>query len=264
MAWLRIEDAVTEHRKHLQAGPAACWLWVCGIAYCQRQLSDGFIPKEALPVIGISQGVTRLAARLVSVGLFDAVEGGFLVHDYHDYNDTREEAHQRRADLGAVRAKAGRLGGLRSAQTRQAKHEATPQQQGQQLAEANRSPIPSLPIPSLPEERERARSVFAGSLPRDHIRHSWCSARGKCVPDWLHAEFCRAVDAENLPAASVRLKMFYEATEHGWPVGAIGDEAVKLWKAEFAAKFPRIAPIAKAQSFGPTAEEILAAKAARR
>ena len=74
MAWVRIEDAVTEHRKHLKAGPAACWLWVCGIAYCQRQLSDGFIPDEAIPMIGVPKGVKPLVDRLVAVGLFEKVE----------------------------------------------------------------------------------------------------------------------------------------------------------------------------------------------
>lgn len=152
MAWVRIEDAVTEHRKHLRAGPAACWLWVCGIAYCQRQLSDGFIPSEALGMLGVAKGALKLAGQLVTVGLFDAVDGGYLVHDYHDYNDTREEAHQRRANLSAARAKAGRIGGLHSGSKRQAnaKQTQTP------VAEAKRSPFPSLPIP---EERTSAAAA---------------------------------------------------------------------------------------------------------
>ena len=107
MAWVRIEDVVTEHPKHLQAGPAACWLWICGIAYCQRQLSDGFIPIQALPVLGIAKGVQALADRLVSVGLFDVVQGGYRVHDYHEFNDTREEALQRREAVRAQRRHAG-------------------------------------------------------------------------------------------------------------------------------------------------------------
>lgn len=147
MAWVRIEDTVTEHRKHLAAGPAACWLWVCGIAYCQRQLSDGFIPLEALPMLGVASGVKGLTARLVRVGLFDVAEGGYLVHDYHHYNDTRAEAFDRRLKLSKVRSDAGRIGGLHSAATRKANAEAKSKQSAKQVAEANRSPDPTHPIP---------------------------------------------------------------------------------------------------------------------
>lgn len=159
MAWVRIEDAVTEHRKHLRAGPSACWLWICGIAYCQRQLSDGFIPEEAIPMLGVLKGAKPLADRLVEVGLFDRAEGGYVVHDYHDYNDTREEAQQRRGDLSGKRAMAGRLGGLRSAEVRRVAAEANKQANTQQESEAKRSPFPSLPIPI--EEKNVSRTASA-------------------------------------------------------------------------------------------------------
>jgi hypothetical protein len=58
MAWVKLDDTVHEHPKMLKAGPAASWFWVCGIAYCQRQLTDGFIPEKALPMIGVA-GATR-------------------------------------------------------------------------------------------------------------------------------------------------------------------------------------------------------------
>lgn len=108
----------------LKAGPAACWLWVCGIAHSQSQTTDGFISFEVLPMIGV-KGATRcrkLAEMLVSAGLFDRVSGGYAVHDYHAFNATREEALVRRVDLHNKRAIAGRLGGLRSGEAkRQAK-----------------------------------------------------------------------------------------------------------------------------------------------
>lgn len=63
------------------------------------------------------------------------------------------------------------------------------------------------------------------------------------MPDFLHEEFKRAVDYEHPDAAERRLKIFYEATEHGWPPGAIGDDPIKLWRQEFAAKFPSVAPV---------------------
>ncbi len=160
MAWVRIEDTVTDHRKHLKAGPAACWLWVCGLAYCQRQLSDGMIPTEALPQLGAGFRISWLVKRLVSAGLFDKVPGGFMVHDYHDYNETREEALTRKRELSEQRAAAGRIGGLRSGLTRRGHKEANTEANVKQLAEAKRSPDPTRPIPSPRRTEEERRPLL--------------------------------------------------------------------------------------------------------
>ncbi len=152
MAWVRIEDAVTEHRKHLQAGPAACWLWVCGIAYCQRQLSDGFIPDLALTLLGVSSDRRRnehpivLANRLVLAGLFDRVDGGYRVHDYHDYNDTREQALERKELIHNQRSRAGHLGGLQSAANRQAKGKQDAAIMLTQQTKQNEAPSHPIPV----------------------------------------------------------------------------------------------------------------------
>jgi hypothetical protein len=111
VAWVRIEDVVPEHRKHLQAGPAASWLWVCGIAYCQRQLSDGFIPEAAVPLLGVPSGAKRLVELLVKAGLFERVPGGYRIHDYHDYNERREDALDRKAKSSAQHRTAGLASG---------------------------------------------------------------------------------------------------------------------------------------------------------
>lgn len=175
MAWVRIEDSVTDHPKHLKAGPAASWLWVCGLAYCQRQLSDGFIPVEAIGMIGVT-GVGRcrkLADVLVGVGLFDVSVGGYRVHDYHEYNDTKEEAIARRDKLNRDRVRSGRVGGLRSGEARRllsdhaneanVKHGASVgvEANTKELAAAKRSPLPSHPIPS----QEIQECVSSEALP---------------------------------------------------------------------------------------------------
>ena len=86
MSWVRIDDRAPEHRKQLAAGPVACWLWVCGLAYCNRQPArDGFIPVAVLPMLYPLLGVLKHATRLVDVGLWHRGEGGYLVHDYNDF-----------------------------------------------------------------------------------------------------------------------------------------------------------------------------------
>ena len=44
MAWVKIDDHFDEHPKIAQAGPLAVAVWLAGLAYCNRNLTDGFIP----------------------------------------------------------------------------------------------------------------------------------------------------------------------------------------------------------------------------
>ncbi len=100
MAWVKLDDQAPRNHKMLQAGPSACWLWVCGIAHSQSQLTDGFISLEALPMIGVTgtARVKRLAETLVQAGLFEPAEGGYRVHDYLDHNPSRLMVLSKRAE----------------------------------------------------------------------------------------------------------------------------------------------------------------------
>jgi uncharacterized protein YdaU (DUF1376 family) len=108
------------------------------------------------------------------------------------------------------------------------------------------SPISDLQSPISKERKThtpaREPVALAGMLPRDHLKHGWCSSRGKCVPEFLHFEFIASVGGDR-KGADQRLRAFYEAVEAGWPDGPIGDDPVKLWRKEFAAKFPSVAPV---------------------
>lgn len=134
MGWLRLEDTISGHHKMLRAGPTACWLWVCALAYAQRHLTDGFIPDSAVPHLGLpwTWKPRYQAGILVREGLLERVDKGYQIHDYHDYNATAEEAAAHRAQVSAKRAVAGKLGGIRSAiarrQAKKQKSSNTPKQ----------------------------------------------------------------------------------------------------------------------------------------
>jgi hypothetical protein len=97
VSFLRIDDNVPHHRKILQAGPHASWLWLCGIAYCQRMKSDGFIPIEAMPMIGVANW-KKYAGICITSGLMHKVEGGYEIHDYLDHNASADEREERAQD----------------------------------------------------------------------------------------------------------------------------------------------------------------------
>lgn len=99
MAWLRIDDRVRTHPKIIDAGPAAAWFWFCGICYCREHLTDGFIAKAVLPTL--APGVTKtapLVAGLIRSGLWHESDGGYQVHDFLDWNPSRETVIQKRKE----------------------------------------------------------------------------------------------------------------------------------------------------------------------
>ncbi len=91
MAWIRLDDQFPDHPKVVEAGPLASWLYVCGIGYCNRLLTDGFIPSGQVRKLADLDGAGELAARLVAVGLWDEAEGGYRIHDYLEYQPSAEE-----------------------------------------------------------------------------------------------------------------------------------------------------------------------------
>jgi hypothetical protein len=91
MAWVRIDDGFPDHPKALQAGPMACWLYVCGIAYANRYLTDGFIPERQVHRLIDAKKPEVLTAALVDAGLWEVSEGGYQIHDYLDYQSSSEK-----------------------------------------------------------------------------------------------------------------------------------------------------------------------------
>lgn len=98
MPWVRLDDQFPDHPKVIAAGPQGAWLYVTALCYCNRMLTDGFIPGDQ-PARLVPSGA-HLALRLVRVGLWrkDIKQGveGYTVHDYHEYQPTREEVIEER------------------------------------------------------------------------------------------------------------------------------------------------------------------------
>lgn len=129
MSWARIDDHANEHRKQLRAGAEACWLWTCGLMYCNRQAArDGEIPEEVLgllyPAGSFKTKPAKLADKLVEVGLWERIQGGYRVHNWDKWNRSSEAVEAERAK--------GRERARRSFERR--KQEAGPQSSGEDTA----------------------------------------------------------------------------------------------------------------------------------
>ncbi len=117
MAWVKLDDQFFSHPKVQRAGRDARDLYLAGLTYCARGRTDGAIPQEALRLLAAMadiDGWQTAAAKLVEVGLWEPTQGGYMVHDYLDYNPTRERIEEVRK----ARAEAGSRGGLASGASR--------------------------------------------------------------------------------------------------------------------------------------------------
>lgn len=84
MAWVRLDDQFPDHPKLATCGPVAGWVYVSGLCYAARYLTDGFVPETiALRFAGSSPEVL---ANLVECSLWDRVNGGYQIHDFLEYN----------------------------------------------------------------------------------------------------------------------------------------------------------------------------------
>lgn len=132
MPWVKVLSSVPRNPKFQNAGPAASWLWLCGLCFCQDGLTDGYIPAASLDYLGV-KGARRLADALVTAGLWNVAPGGWQIHDYLEHN--RPAAEVRR--LIDLRREAGELGGRASAEAKRKQHAANASSKRQANPEAN-------------------------------------------------------------------------------------------------------------------------------
>jgi hypothetical protein len=103
MGWVRLEDDFYDNGKFASAGPLGTALWVVGLAWSNRNLTDGVIPESVARRLVDWKGThwrawegelvgsceepanTDVAEHLVAIGLWEYHDGGYLIHDYHDY-----------------------------------------------------------------------------------------------------------------------------------------------------------------------------------
>lgn len=151
MTWFKVDDSFAFHPKAMAAGNAALGLWVRAGSWAAQQLTDGRIPSGLLQTLG---GKPRDARRLVDVGLWLEVDGGWLFHDWDEFQPSRQVVQGKRADARErmKRVRAERRSREQPANVRENFAECSP-----------------YPDPTRPEENETADAV---SAPRRRARPS--------------------------------------------------------------------------------------------
>jgi hypothetical protein len=164
VTWVKIDDRFSEHPKLAQVGPLGWGIWLAGLAYCNRNETDGFIPRAIarsladfemvaddgqLYTLSATCGALSeelhpewVAEWLVKAALWEPAPGGYRVHDYGDYQFTKAENEARREQ----RRSAGQAGGQASAKARAKQTPSRRQADAQADAQAESNPVP-VPVP---------------------------------------------------------------------------------------------------------------------
>lgn len=132
MTWIRVDDHFADHPKVMALGSdrlQGLGLWQVAASYCARYLTDGFVPTAHVH----AHASKKLVNRMVDVGLFDAVAGGYRLHDWLTYNPSRKQVEEAQAKKRA----AGQAGGRASGQARAQADAKAPAQ-----AKSNPVPVP--------------------------------------------------------------------------------------------------------------------------
>jgi hypothetical protein len=199
MPWVRIDEEFARHPKVVAAGPLGMAMQVAALCYCNQYLTDGFVPRSVaaglidFEGIGMRQWMGELfgggedatwklvVEDLLEAGLWIEEKGGYRIHDYHDYQPSREAALKLREDRSA----AGHKGGKASAKARgQASASANAQ------AKSNPVPVPVPPttgVQVIPEDEplgvvthvEQTRPVGIHPATVQQVFDAWQHSTGK-------------------------------------------------------------------------------------
>lgn len=139
MPWVKLDDQFPFNRKAILAGKDGRALYVTALCWTAGQLTDGLIDNAVVPMLAALSEVAdagEATERLVSAGLWEPVDGGYEIHDFHDYNPSSDDVRKMRE----ARAEAGRRGGHSKAASKSLANDVAKEKQ-------NPAPSPS-PSPS--------------------------------------------------------------------------------------------------------------------
>jgi len=97
LPWVRLDTSTFDNPKFLilfgQKRYRTVVVYIAAMAYSGKHGTGGFIQREVLPVI---QATKREMEQLVEARLMDMVPGGWLIHDWDEFQMSSAEVEKRR------------------------------------------------------------------------------------------------------------------------------------------------------------------------
>jgi hypothetical protein len=91
MPWVKLDDRFPSHRKIALLSDRAFRLHISAICWCAENLTDGRISDRELTLVASVRGMKATAKQLEDAGVWDRVDGGWEIHDYLEYNPSRDQ-----------------------------------------------------------------------------------------------------------------------------------------------------------------------------
>lgn len=96
MSYFAVDDEFHSHPKVMQCSNDAIGLWCRAGSWCQKYLTDGYVPASAIEALG---GSEASAAALVKSRLWELRPGGYQFHEWDERQGRRDRIlARRRAD----------------------------------------------------------------------------------------------------------------------------------------------------------------------
>ncbi|MCP2339203.1 hypothetical protein [Actinomadura rupiterrae] len=96
MPWVRFDDQFPIHRKIDGLSDAAFRLHVSAICWSARNLTDGRISAAELRMVARMRRPDKFVDELCRSGLWRRVDGGWLIHDYLEFQPSRSKVEKGR------------------------------------------------------------------------------------------------------------------------------------------------------------------------
>ena len=265
--WIKVAVAYVRHPKVVQAGSDAAVLGIGGIGYAREFMTDGFVPTSDVPGLAPTcKKPIASAERLVAVGLWNKVEGGYTIHDYHVWNPTKQSIKDQRAKWKAEKDHQRELSGPDNLPDKgtDTLPETLPDNRPDPHAGARRAHSVSYsssdgvdlgrgagetnPIAPVWGNRGRSASLLAGPLAHGKCYQSAACERGLCIPRFLGDQWQRQCNGD-----MAQVQAFVTAALVGVS-GPVGDDPLAWWREQWKAKHGSVARSGNR----PTADDIRA------
>lgn len=268
--WIKVAVAYVRHPKVVQAGSDAGMLGIGGIGYAREFMTDGFVPTSAVP--GLAPTCKKPMAsveRLVAVGLWSKVEGGYSIHDYHVWNPTKQSIKDQRAKWKAEKDHQRELSGPDNLPDKGTEalpdilpdNRPDPHAGAQRVRSVSYSSSSGVDLGRGAGETNavapawRPRGPRPATLVQPIANHAKCyhspaaCSRGLCIPAFLGRQWDNQV--AQMPVGYVQnfIKSVVDSTS-----GPIGDDPLAWWREQWRAKHGSVARSGNR----PTADDIRA------
>lgn len=155
MTWFKLDDKGYFHRKVVAAGNEAYGAWCRAGQWSSDHREDGFISTDVAHIMARP----IVWERLIRVGLLEpSPRGGYVIHDFLEYNPSATEVKDRRLSLREQRSLAGKASAAKRARQRAVEPplngpSTSPSESRSTSFEQKVNPVP-IPIP-IPIQKEK-------------------------------------------------------------------------------------------------------------